>query len=396
MVEIDRLRGELARTRRQVAGLKRKLGKTDRTIHEGPFGSSTPSSKIPAKPNSTERDRGKMGGARKGHAGHGRRGIGANAPARRVRAPSVCPDCGGPMHSKGTRKRLVVDCEPTRRIETAYELERRKCARCGRRVDARTPKALPKCLYGNRLLAWVASEHYLYGTTLGQLENRTGIGCGSLVDALHQLARRLEPVMPRLVAEYRAAGVRRADEATWREDGLNGYAWLLASTRESVFRFRVTRSSKVPAEVLGGKPLPGVLVVDRYAGYNVAPCELQYCFAHLLRDVGDLRKEFPDDPQVAAFLDALAPELAAAMSLRTLDISDGQYLRKAGGLRDRIAAIIEAEANHPGVQNMQSIFRENAHRLYHWAGDRCGWDVGMVPKTPTTWPHRSSRSETPP
>jgi transposase len=373
MVEIDRLKADRDRLRRENARLKRKLGKAGRTIREAPFGSSTPSAKLPVKPNSKEADRGKMGGARHGHKGHGRRGAGssgADALARRIRGPAVCPDCGGPMHSKGTRERLVVDCEPMRRTETVYKLERRKCPRCGRRADAEAPEVLPKCLYGNRLLAFVASEHYLHGTTLGRLESRTGIGCGSLVDALHQLARRLEPLMPRLVADYRAANVRRADETTWRENGLNGYAWLFAAMRTSIFRFRVTRSSEVPAEVLGPKPLPGVLVVDRYAAYNIAPCDLQYCFAHLLRDVGDLGTEFPDDPQVAAFVEALAPELAAAMSLRGLDISDEEYLRRARKLRDSIVAIAQTEANHPGVQNLQSIFRENARRLYHWAEDR--------------------------
>ena len=45
-------------------------------------------------------------------------------------------------------------------------------------------------------------------------------------------------------------------------------------------------------DILGKKKLSGVLVVDRYAAYNKAPCDLQYCYAHLLRDVKDLEKEY--------------------------------------------------------------------------------------------------------
>jgi transposase len=372
MVEIDRLKKERDRLRREVARLKERLGRKDRTIHEAPFGSATPSSKLAVKPNSSEENRGKMGGARPGHKGHGRPGAdsAAGAAVRRIECAATCPDCGGVLHSKGLRRRLVVDCAPMRRTETVYELERRRCPRCGHRVQAEAPGVLPKCLYGNRLLSYVATEHYLHGITLGQLEARTGIGCGSLIDALHQLAGRLEPVIPRLVAEYRAARVRRADETTWREDGLNGYAWLFATDRLSIFRFRVSRSSKIPGELLGDRPLPGVLVVDRYAAYNVAPCELQYCYAHLLRDLQDLGREFPEDPQVTTFVDALAPELAAAMHLHSLGLSDEQYRERARGIRDRIISIVESEANHPGIQNLQSIFRENAHRLYHWAEHR--------------------------
>jgi transposase len=372
MVEIDRLKAERNRLRHENARLKKRLGRVSRTINEAPFGSSTPSSKLTVKRNSTEHNRRKMGGAQQGHRGYGRTGPdGApEAVVRRMRCPNTCPDCGTALRGKGVRRRLVVDCEPMRKTETVYELERGKCPGCGRSVAAEAPGVLPKCLYGNRLLSHVAAEHYLNGMTLGQLEQRTGIGCGSLIDALHQLARRLEPVMPRLADEYRAGRVRRADETTWREDGFNGYAWLFASADTSRFRFRVSRSSDIPREVFGGEPLPGVLVVDRYASYNVAPCDLQYCYAHLLRDVEDLGKEFPDDPQVAAFTDALAPELAAAMHLHSLKLSDAEYLRRARDVRSRILAVVEAEANHPGVQNIQSIFRENAHRLYHWVENR--------------------------
>ena len=33
-------------------------------------------------------------------------------------------------------------------------------------------------------------------------------------------------------------------------------------------------------------------------------------------------------------------------------------------------AITESPARHPGVQDLQNIFRQNPHRLYHWAADR--------------------------
>jgi transposase len=257
-----------------------------------------------------------------------------------------------------------------RKTETVYELERRTCPNCGRRIETEAPGVLPKCLYGNRLLSHVAVEHYLHGITLGQLEARTGIGCGSLIDALHQLARRLQSLMPRLVSDYRTNQVRRADETGWRDDGYNGYAWLFATSDVSLFRFRSNRSSEIPKEVFGTESLPGVLVVDRYAAYNVVPCDLQYCYAHLLRDVEDLGKQFPDDKQVTAFVDCLTPQLAAAMHLHSLKLSDNEYTKQARSIRDRIINIVQAEANHPGIQNIQSIFRQNAHRLYHWVEDR--------------------------
>ena len=32
--------------------------------------------------------------------------------------------------------------------------------------------------------------------------------------------------------------------------------------------------------------------------------------------------------------------------------------------------MVKKEAKHPGIQRIQDIFRNNAHRLYHWARDR--------------------------
>lgn len=372
MIEIDRLKDQVSKLRRENGRLKKRLGRVDRTIHEAPFGSSTPSAKLPVKLNSSEQNRRKMGGAKHGHKGHGRPGVDSapQATVRRVKVPMQCPDCGAPIRRKGSRRRLVVDCVPMQKFQTVYELERGQCSCCKRAVDTQAPGVLPKALYGNQLLAYVASEHYLHGTTLGQLEMRTGIGCGSLIDALHQLAGRLQPVLARLIQDYRRELMRRADETTWREDGFNGYAWLFATAATSLFRFRVSRSSKIPKEVLGTDPLPGVLVVDRYAAYNCVPCGLQYCYAHLLRDVTDLAKEFPDDLQVTAFVDSLAPQLAAAMHLDKLNLSDAEYTKQARAIHNSIVDIVQAEANHPGVQHIQSIFRENAQRLYHWVENR--------------------------
>jgi hypothetical protein len=80
--------------------------------------------------------------------------------------------------------------------------------------------------------------------------------------------------------------------------------------------------------------LPGVLVVDRYNGYNKLPVKIQYCYAHLLRAVEKLAKDCPDNEEVALFTGALIPLLAHAQHLKSQDISDGEYYRQANELRD--------------------------------------------------------------
>jgi len=125
----------------------------------------------------------------------------------------------------------------------------------------------------------------------------------------------------------------------------------------------------VPAEVLGKKPLPGVLVVDRYHAYNRAPVALEYCYAHLKRDTEGIEKEFPDEPEVAAFVASLAPSMVEAMTLRTLGLPRKEFLRRAASAKRRIVAVTHRQARHPAVQKIQNIFRQHKERLFHWARD---------------------------
>ena len=70
------------------------------------------------------------------------------------------------------------------------------------------------------------------------------------------------------------------------------------------------------------------------------------------------------------FVQSSAPLLALAMNLRSLSISDKEFYRRAAKTKQEIIKTMNSEANHFGIQKIQNIFRENAHRLYHWADNR--------------------------
>jgi len=356
----------------EIASLKNKVRYQQRTAKEGFFGSSTPSSRLPVKPNSSTGHPRNRGGGKEGHKGHGRASI-LEQDADKVEKltiANVCPDCGSTLEEKGTRARAVIDCQPVKMKKIVYHLERKRCPKCKKVISARAPGVLAKCLYSNRLLAYVAVQHYIYGNTLGQIEKQTGVGYSSLIDAMHQLAKRLKGVPKTLIEAYRDSPVKHADETGWRTDGNNGYAWLFCTPRISIFRVRRTRAASVAKEVLGDKALRGILVVDRYNGYNKMPCLIQYCYAHLLRTVKDLEKDFPENAEIKIFVDALASQLTNAISLRTLDITNRQFKRQAAKIKDAIISITNRQARHPAIWKIQDIFREKAHRLYHWADDR--------------------------
>ena len=359
--EIDRLKEENAR-------LKDRLRYQERTAREAPFGSSTPSAKRAVKPNSLEENQKKKGGAKPGHAGSGRSPPPPLEVTRTQRVPGLqeCPDCGGRLNPKGFKTRTVINVVPARKEVTVYELEQCDCPRCHRVFTAPAPGVFAKGLFGNRLLAYVAEEHYVQGTTLGRVARQLELHRGSLLGAMHDLAARLESVPDRLIEEYRRAPVKHADETGWRNDGRNGYAWLFCTPLLSLFRFRQSRSAKVALEVFGAKRRPGTLVVDRYAGYNKVGCAIQYCYAHLLREVQDLGKEFAQQAEVQRFVETLAPLLAQAMKLRAQGLKLSEFRQQAREIKAQIVASVQTPAQHPGIQKIQNLFRENATRLYHW------------------------------
>jgi transposase len=364
---IDRLEQENAR-------LRQKLRSEERRGKEGLFGSSTPSSKLPVKTNTPVPTTRKPRGARQGHQGSGRKLIEETAADRVIDIAadpeSCCPLCHGVLEQKGVQSRSVIESRPIRAEREVYHLPKRYCPRCRKAYHTPLPGVLPRSLYGNALITAAATMHYLHGMPLGRICEQIGIGPGSLVEVFHRLSRLFEHVPQGLIEQYRTAPVKHADETGWRTEGKNGYAWLFATPTLSIFQFRKTRSAEVPRAIFGQAPLPGTLVVDRYAGYNKVPCAIQYCYAHLLRDVESLEQEFPDAAEVNAFASTLAPLLALAMGLRNQQISDTQFSATSAEVKAQIIAAVESPAAHLGIRRIQNIFRDNASRLYHWAADR--------------------------
>lgn len=352
--------------------LRSKLRYQERKGEEGFFGSSTPSSERPVKPNVQEKEK-KPRGARVGHKGSGRKKHSAESSDRTVEVEPdshFCPDCGGSFDKKGWEERSVIDTPSKKTEKITFLLPKRYCPHCRKSHTPQPPGVLPKSLYGNQLMSDAIEMHYLHGVPMGRISEYTGIGSGSLAGMFRRCARLFGEIPAKLIQEYRQAPVKHADETSWRTNGKNGYVWLFATPDLSIFQFGKSRSSKVPHAVFGKDPLPGTLVVDRYAAYNKAPCQIQYCYAHLLRDVEDLEKEFPDKKEIASFVAVVAPLLALAQGLRGQPISDEQFYSRADKLHSEISAAMNQPAKHLGIRRIQDIFRENEHRLYHWANDR--------------------------
>ena len=116
-------------------------------------------------------------------------------------------------------------------------------------------------------------------------------------------AQRAQSAVAAILDCIRASPVVHADETGWRQHGANGYVWTFSTPTERYF-LRRGRGKTVVDEALSDA-FSGVLVSDFYAAYHHYDGPKQRCWAHLLRDIHDLRALYPDDAPLAQWADAV-------------------------------------------------------------------------------------------
>ena len=235
-------------------------------------------------------------------------------PTRRVEhAVAVCPDCGTHLNGGWVQRTREVIELPVAPVEvTEHALVARICPVCQRR---RLPKeALQGVVLGQQrlgvnlvsLMVTLREEGRLpiriiqwYLETVHQLH----LSVGAIVQAVHGVARQAETAVREVLEQVRASPVVQGDETGWRQDGSNGYVWTFSTPSERYF-LRRGRDKGVVDEVLDSS-FSGGLVSDFYAAYNHYPGLKQRCWAHLLRDIHDLKGLYPEDAGLAQWAEAV-------------------------------------------------------------------------------------------
>ena len=220
-----------------------------------------------------------------------------------------CPDCGTQLSGGWThRTREVIELPQVPAEVTEHVYVARICPGCRRRCLPPTQLdgvVMGKQRLGVNLLSLIATlreEGRLpirsvqwYLDTVHQL--RLSVG------AIHRTAQRAQPAVAGIVDRIRASPVVHADETGWRQSGANGYVWTFSTPTERYF-LRRGRGKAVVDEALSDA-FSGVLVSDFYAAYHHYDGPKQRCWAHLLRDIHDLRTLYPDDTPLAKWADAV-------------------------------------------------------------------------------------------
>jgi transposase len=208
-----------------------------------------------------------------------------------------CPCCGGQLRLNGGLALVVqqIDLEPAKLKVEQHTCPEYWCVHCEKSYKAVLPEHIVKGgLAGPRLTTLIAYLkgfcHASFSTvrkflrdvvgvtiSRGQLRKIIGKVCAALDDPYQELLETL-PGEPRV----------NVDETGHKDNGKRMWTWCFRASLYTLFKIDPHRSGDVLIEVLG-KEFDGVLGCDCFSAYRRYMREfdvtLQFCLAHLIRDV---------------------------------------------------------------------------------------------------------------
>ena len=287
--EVVALKAEVTRLAELVAKLSKNSSNS----------SKPPSSDIvkPSKPPSSKKKKRRIGG-QPGHAKHER------PPFSREEIDDVreyrlncCPDCGGRVSARPKETRVVQQVEL---IERPIEIVEHRaqgcwCRRCKKVVYAPLPATVQQGgLVGPELTALVGYLKGVCHASFSTIRNyfrdvlKIPISRGQLAKVIGKVGEALGPAYDELRARLPEESRLNVDETGHKNNGKRHWTWCFRAKWYTLFKIDSSRSSDVLIEMLG-REFNGVLGCDYFSAYRKYMrefgVELQFCLAHLIREV---------------------------------------------------------------------------------------------------------------
>jgi transposase len=287
--ELEQLHAAVARLEEQLAAARKNSSTS----------SKPPSSDIvkPSPPPAPGQDKRKRGG-QPGHPKHER----ALFPYEQIdhffeHPLHGCPCCGGQLRLNGGLVRIVqqVDVEPAKLTVEQHTCPEYWCVHCEKSYKAALPEHVAKGgLVGPRLTTLIAYLkgfcHASFSTVRLFLRDVVGvtISRGQLRKVIGKVCSGLDEPYQELLQGLPGEPVLNVDETGHKDNGKRMWTWCFRASLYTLFKIDAHRSGDVLIEVLG-KEFDGVLGCDCFSAYRRYMREfdvtLQFCLAHLIRDV---------------------------------------------------------------------------------------------------------------
>lgn len=308
--ELERLRAENGRLRRELAEALERIGALEKVITDlearlkeaerqvarqaAPFRREA-SKKVPPQQQ-------KRPGRKPGH-----RGTYRQVPAHideEVEVPlPCCPGCGGPVEDRAPLEQYIEEIPPVRPRVTRLVTWQAECPRCGpvqstHPLKTSTAQGAAKVHLGPRALALAALLNKHLGLTMRKACRLLGQGLGlsitpgGLSQALDRVADKVQSSYDRLLQTLRTSDVVFADETSWYVGQPGWWLWVFTNQEATAYVVDQSRGSQVVREVLGDD-FAGMLVSDCLATYDPIDCRKHKCIAHHQRAIAKARDQ-PD------------------------------------------------------------------------------------------------------
>jgi transposase len=291
------LAAELAALKAEVARLREALVAARKTSSTS---SKPPSSDIvKAKPpeDNGDGDKRKIGG-QPGHPMHGREPF----PPEQItdfqtHQLDACPDCGGRLRRNGPLAKVVqqVDVQQPPLTIEQHTCPEYWCERCGKSCWAPLPLPIERGgLVGPNLTALIAFMkggcHASFSTIRTFLRDVVGVTVArsTLAKTVKKVSAALAGTHEELSLLLPFEDVLNIDETGHKDKGQLWWTWCLRADLYTFYKIDARRSAEVLLEVLG-TDFDGVIGCDYFSAYRrylrVVGIEVQFCLAHLIRDV---------------------------------------------------------------------------------------------------------------
>jgi transposase len=298
---IQRQEKSIHRLEKQVADLRAEIAKLRKNSSTS---SKPPSSDLvkPPKPKPKGEGKGKNPrrkiGGQPGHPKHEREPF-AVEELDTIWEYSLgsCPDCGGRLRRADAEPHVIQQVEV---IEKPIRIEEHRglahyCPRCQKTHHAPLPAVVQKgSLVGPRLTTLVAylkcACHASFSTIRKFFRDvlKVPISRSQLAKVIGKVSEALKGVYAELHDRVATESRLNVDETGHKDNGRRYWTWCFRAELFTLFKIAPSRGSKVLLEVLG-EEFNGVLGCDYFSAYRKYMkdfgVELQFCLAHLIRDV---------------------------------------------------------------------------------------------------------------
>ena len=225
----------------------------------------------------------------------------------RIKVPvpvDQCPGCGGELQYERTEEATVTDMPPVPQPEVQrYQVEVRRCRRCGRRVRGQHRKVAPDQFgatahrIGPRAKATAHMLHYGMGVPVRKLpailRELTGIVVTQSAltqDALRQAQGVVGHAYQQLRRGVAVAPAVYTDDTGWRIHGQTAHLMTFDTDQATVFQIRRRHRNQEVRELIPSN-YAGVMVTDRGKSYDsekLLDVRQQKCLDHLKENINEV------------------------------------------------------------------------------------------------------------